>query len=468
VRIALGAVWHRVASLLLIENMMLFVLGAAGGMGLTIVTTRLMGRFPLPVDLPIELELSPDFRVLAFALCAALAIGLVFGLIPALQATRANVNARLRDGTAGAGARRSRLRNTLVVGQMALSLVLLVGSALFLRALDRGRRVDPGFDVNQVITLQLDAQSYGYDESRGREFFRSLAERAALLPGVTGASFAKSLPLSNTTQGDGVYVPGYVGPESEDPSGVGVNLATVDKDFFEVLRIPILRGRGFSAADDATGAKVVVLSETLAKRFWPDAEPIGRSIRVGSDTVTVVGVARTAKFKSLSEHDEPLLYLPLAQRYSPDRHLLVRSSANNLVTVESGLRKIVQDLDPSLSPPAITLAEATAIALLPQRVAALVTGVLGMVGLLLATVGLYGVVAYSTSQRAREMGMRMALGATRRDVVGLVLGEGMRLVLVGGVAGIVVSFLATRVLAQFLFGVSSLDAVAFVGGGIWT
>lgn len=452
-RSALGAARGRLVRQLLTETLLLFALGALGGFAIAVLATRAVERVPVPGDVPIALDLSPDLRVLAFALGIALLAGLLFGLAPALRAAGRDLGVRLREGGAGAGTRRGWLGDALVVGQLALSLVLLVAAGLFLRALDRGQRVDPGFDTAGVVTTALPTGSWGYDEEAGRAFFGRLRERVERLPGVSAVSTAGFLPLAMGSSGDDIEVDGVEAP---------IQYVNVDRGYFEVLRLPIVRGRPFDASDDERASRVAVVNETLARRHWPDGA-IGRTFRFRGEAVRVIGVARDAKYANLSESTPAFLYFPMAQAWNTTQTLLVRTDGD-AAAMAPALRAAVRELDPAVPPPTVTTLEReAAVVLLPQRIAALVTGVLGALGLVLAAVGLYGLMAYSAGRRTREIGIRMALGAHRADVLRLMVRHGVRLAATGVALGLLLAAAATRLLAQLLFGIDPLDAVTFAG-----
>lgn len=459
VRAALGAARGRLVRQLLTEILVLFVIGAVGGTAIAVAATASLERLSISASLPISLELSPDLRVLTFALGISLLTGLIFGLAPALQATDKDIAARVRDGSTGSGTRRTPLSNALVVGQMALSLLLLVSAGLFLRALDRGNRVESGFDASGVATAAFNAESWGYDEVKGRAFYAALRDRVAALPGVTSVSYAAFLPLTLQSNGTNVEMSGGDG---RDPSaGNSVRLAKVDADYFAALRIPLVAGRAFTSADDARSPTVAIVNETLARRFYPKQSPVGRTIGYHGDRVTIIGVSRDAKYSSLTEDMPPLVFLALAQNWESKQTLIVRTAADPLA-LGPAIDAAVRSLDPGLPRTATsTLRSQTGIVLVPQRVAAIVTGVLGGVGLLLATIGLYGVIAYSSTRRRHEIGIRLALGARSADVLRMIVRDGMRLTVAGVAIGLVLAALATRLLAKFLFGLSPLDAATF-------
>ncbi|MGH7656071.1 MAG: ADOP family duplicated permease [Gemmatimonadaceae bacterium] len=463
VRAALGARRGRLVRQLLTESLVLFVLGSAGGIAIAVVCTRALERLPLPDE--ISLDLSPDYRAIAFALVISLVAGVVFGLAPALQAARADIARRIREDAPSSGVRRTKMSSALIVGQLALSLLLLVAAGLFLRALERGNRIDPGFDASGVSVASLNTESWGYDSTKGRAFYRELRGRLEALPGITAVSFTNSVPL--TAQNSSTYITTNDGvgvtPGDAGGSRVRTGFFNVDADYFSVLRMPIVRGDPIGRKDDDRSGRVAVINETFANRVWPNANAVGRTFTYDSSKVTVIGVARDAKYAWLTDARAPFAYFPMAQAWDPREVVLVRSGmAPDRLAI--AMQRAVQSIDPGLPRPVVTtLREANSIVLLPQRVAAIVTGALGAIGLLMATVGLYGVISYSVNRRVREIGIRVALGARQADVLGMVVREGMRLA-VGGVAiGLVLAVAATRLMSSFLFSVSPLDLLTFVG-----
>jgi len=462
VRLALGAARGRLIRQLLTESVTLFLLGGATGTLIAVWGTRLLGRIDLPVDVPIALDLAPDLRALTVTMIVALLTGIGFGLAPALQASRLDFATTLRGDTSGGGRIRSRLRSSLIVGQVALSLVLLSASGLFVRALDRGRRIDPGFDVNNVATTALNVGTAGYNDARARTFYRELAARLAAMPGVSAVGYARVLPLSMNNTGVDISIDEYAPPGKSPGADFSVLIDDIDEGYLAVTRMPVVAGRNIRATDDSTAPRVAIVNRAFADHFWTGRDPIGRTFHLNRNTVTVVGVVPDSKFSKLNAAPEPFMYLPIAQHFDAGTNLLVRT-AGDPANIFAAIRREIRALDPQLPAPTLTtLRQATSVSLLPQRVAVAVTGVLGLLGLLLAAVGLYGVLAFSAAQRAAEIGIRLALGALRTDVVRLVVGEGMRLVGIGMAAGLALSLLATQALKPFLFGVSPLDPVTFV------
>ena len=454
VRTALGAGRSRLVRQLLTEILALFMLGALGGFVIAQLATAALERLPLPANIPVTLELSPDLRVLTFALGISLLTGLIFGLTPALQASRRDITSRLRNDSAGSGLRRTLTSRVLIVGQLALSLVLLVAAGLFIRALDKGQRIDAGFERAGVITASFEPESWGYDPARARAFYRTLLERVQGLPGTVAASYAGRLPLMMGSSPDDIKL--------DDGSDMGVHTAVVDADYFSVLRLPLMQGRAFRSADSEEGERVAIVNETLARRLSPDGRAIGRTFRFRNARTTIIGIARDAKYATLDETTPSFAYFPIAQQWQPGQVLLVRTAGDPQQFTP--IQQAVLSIDPSLPRPRMsTLQRATGIVLLPQHTAAIVTGALGGFGLLLAAVGLYGIMAFSAGRRTREIGIRMALGARRSTVLAMMIRDGLRLAAVGTIAGLILAAAATRLIAGWLFDISPLDASAFIG-----
>ncbi|HEX5214244.1 MAG TPA: ADOP family duplicated permease [Vicinamibacterales bacterium] len=456
IRAALGASRGRLIRQLLTETLVLFGLGAGGGLAVAWAGTAALERVPLPGDAALALELSPDARVVTFAIVVALAVGVLFGIGPALRGTKRHLSAAMRDGSAGA-TRRSRITHLLIVGQLAASMVLLATAALFARALDRGAVTDLGFNPAGVLSLRVNTESFGYDDARAAAFLTTLRERVTTIPGVTASAYASLLPLAETPANVTVTPRAAV---LTSPTELRVFTAGVGDGYFETLQIPLVAGRSFSTTEIANTADVAVVSETLSRRAWPGAAAVGSVLRVGSRAITVVGVARDTKHVSLDEPPAAFLYRPIALARPSAVTLLVRTQdrpAAAAMAVAAAMRAI----DPTLPRPAVTaFADDVGHALLPQRVAAVVTGILGAGGLTLAAIGLYGALAFAVGARTRELGVRRALGAREFDVVALVAWQGLRLAGAGIAIGLGLAFVATRALDAYLLGVSPLDPIA--------
>ena len=454
VRAALGAGRARLLRQLLTEILTLFAIGAGGGCLVAIGATQALEQIPLPANLPISLELSPDWRVFTFALGLSLLTGLVFGLAPALGVARRDMTARLRTDSLGSGVRQSRLGRGMIVAQVALSLVLLVAAGLFVRALGQGRQIDPGFEMTNVVTATLDSESWGYDEARARAFFRTLRERVQALDTVAAVSYTGRLPLMGGSSIDTVTI---------DGSDLVIHYTPVDAEYFATVGIAVTEGHPFDGSIDRGTPRVAIVNETLARRLAPGGSALGRTFRFRNEMTTVIGVARDAKYATLLERTPPFAYFPLAQVWHPAPTLIVRTTGAS-DRFAADLRHAVLSIDRNLPAPRIvTLKQATSIVLLPQQAGAIVTAVLGGIGLLLAAAGLYGIMAFSAGRRTREIGIRVALGAARSDVLRLMMGEGVRLGAIGIGVGLALAAATTRLMRNWLFGVSPLDVSTFAG-----
>ncbi len=460
VRLSLGASRRRLVRQLLTESALLALLGGSAGIAIAYGTADLLARFQPPLPVSVHLDARPDSAVLAFALLITLGTSLVFGLLPALQATRPGTADALKDAAgAGESRGRARLRRALVVAQVAVSVVLLAGAALFVRSLQAAQDVDPGLDPSGVIVASMDLTTQGYDDARREQFYDQLKTRLAALPGVTGVALAKDVPLGLGGGRTGTGVAGYQPAPGED---MEFHYNIVGPDYFDVLHVPVVRGRGFTPADRAGSQNVVVVNETFARRFWPGEDPVGKRLThfSGLEDLQVVGVARDGKYTSLGEDPTPYVYGAYLQE-PRDMVVHVRTSGDpgDLIPL---VRREVRTLDPRL--PILTLQpmeEVMAVSLLPQRIGAAALGLFAGLALLLSTVGLYGVVAYSVSRRTREIGVRVALGAGARDVVGLVVRQGLGVTAVGLGLGLVVAAGLATLAGGFLFGVPPVDPLAY-------
>jgi predicted permease len=468
-RIALGASRRRIAGLLLTESVLLGVVGGAAGLLLSFWTLDLLlSRFQAPAGIRPAL----DVAVLGYSLAVAVATGLLFGLAPAWRASRRSLAPSLRDQDAGPGVSRSRLQGALAVTQMALSLVLLAAAGLFLRSLQKAATVEVGLDrraAGSVLAISLDLETQGYSTDARRIFERTLLERVATFPGVAAVSFAEILPLGGRAIGEGLAPEG-----SESPSGeAGLTfLNTVSPGYFSTLGIPLVAGRDFSESDRPGAPLTVIVNEVAARRFWPGQNPLGKKLHVGAsrDLLEVVGVARQGKYVSLTERPRAFVYLPLPQRGAMfgATVLLVRSASASGAAMLGMVRDEVKRLDPRLPIfDARTLAESLDRQLADRRQGTFIVGILGALAVLLAAVGLYGVLAYAVSQRTREIGVRMALGAGRNDVLRQFLGMGVRLSAAGLGAGLLLSAGLTRLLSSLIFGVTPTDAATFAAVSIF-
>ena len=464
IRTALGAGRGRLVRQLLTETLTLFVLGGMGGTLVAAAGTGALERLPIPSDQGLSLELSPDVRVLLFSIAVSLAVGLLFGIVPALRSASRTPVALLRSSSAGGG-RRSWTSNALIVAQLTCSLVLLTTTGLFVRAVVAGASIDPGFDARRVALATFNTQSYGYDRDRGAAFFVALRQRLEHADGVESVTYADRVPLTMSNSGASVQVDG-TGKEGTERMRMRVEVGVVDRQYFETLGIRLLAGREFTPTDGPASTGVAIVNETFARRAWPGASPgsaAGRTFLSGGRPITIVGIAADSKYSTLNEPAIPFVYRPQAQMWSPGQMLFVRVSGDPAAAARI-IQEAIRSVDPLLPHTAVTtLAREAATALLPQRVAALITGVLGLAGLGLAAIGLYGLISYGVALRLREIGIRLALGASGADVVRMVLAQGLRLTALGACLGLAASAYATRLVQGYLLNVSPLDAAAFGG-----
>jgi len=469
VRVAIGAGRWRLIRQLLVETLLLFAAGAAAGLfvarAMTTVIVSLLPALPLPVDVSLPL----DGRALAFTAALSLLCALLSGLVPAVHASRIDVVPGLKSESTGSPGK-LRLRSAFVIGQVAFSLVLVVIAGLFVRALDRAAAIDPGFDRRGVELAVLDLSLGRYTDETGLAFGRDLIERVRQLRGVQAATLIRLVPLIGSRMGlGGIAVPGQLAPEGRRYFEADWNI--IETGYFDTMRATLVAGRDFAASDRQGTTRVAIISETAARRWFPGQDPIGKTInqqmgdRTADRPLTIVGVARDSKNQSLDEPLRPFVYVPFQQVYTPRVTIAARTTNGQRVAAE--LRRVVAAIDPKL--PVVTsetLEDYTSLPLLPQRLAASVSGSLGVVGLLLAAIGVYGLTAYVVSSRTREIGIHMALGAEPRDVLGMVLRQGLRLTISGASIGLVLAAVAGQVIASLLMGVAPVDPVTFAGASL--
>jgi macrolide transport system ATP-binding/permease protein len=463
IRLAIGASRARLVRQLMTESLFLSLVGGAVGFLIAFWTKDLITAlvpFGGGADGP---GAGIDARVLAFTFAISVVSGALFGLVPALQASRPDLVPTLKgEVTLPAGQRRFRinLRKVLVVLQVALSLFALITAGLFVRSLQKAKQVNPGFVSDNVLLMGFNMGREGYTEAQARQFHRQLLERLRTVPGIQSATLARNRPFGGGT-GRSVFIEGQEAP----PGGRGVIVQTnvVGPRFFETLGVPLLKGRDFTDADTDNAPLVVIINETMANRFWPNQDAVGQRFKFFGDKTyrEVAGVASDSKVNSLTEQRRPYVYIPLLQEYSPQVNLEVRT-AGDPKSMVTALRGEAQAIDPNISVLNVeTLNDRVDGSLRGERSQASLLGIAGLLALLLASVGLYGVMAYTVAQRTREIGIRMALGASRGDVFALVLKQGASLVSAGVVIGLVGAFAATRMLASSLFGVTAADPVTF-------
>ena len=465
IRQAMGASRLRILRQLLTESAVLALLSAGFGLLLAWLVGRMVLSLTPPSEFPLSFTTRIDGYVLGFTIAVALVTVLAFGLLPALQASRPDlVRAVKNEVSSEDPTRKSRLRSLLVIGQVALSVFLLVSATLFVRSLQNAHQIDIGFDPERVVIASVDVSLHGYDEVRGRNFYRDVQHRLEGLPGVQAVSLLEKVPFHIDPQRTRATPEGYVAPA--DGSEPLLDYSVAGPRYFETLSVPILRGRDFRDSDNQDSPKVAIINEALAKKFWPNEDPIGKRLLAVQEYRQIVGVVKMTKYRTLGEEPLPYLYLPFSQNYEPEMAILVRSSQNPAEVLRP-MREQIQSLDTELILfNVMPMQERLKMALLKARMGAYVFGTFGILALLLSTVGLYGVLSYSVRQRTREIGIRMALGASGQNVARLVVRQVMKLVLSGAVIGLLLSFAATKFMASQLYGVSTRDPIVFSGTAI--
>jgi macrolide transport system ATP-binding/permease protein len=461
VRLAIGASRSRVVRQLVTESVFLSAIGGGIGLLFAWVAIRFFEAAPPPPGaVPIAIDFAINQRVLAFSLALSFVTGIVFGAAPALKASRPALVPALKDAAAGGDERSRRLnaKKTLVIAEVALSLLLLLAAGLFIRSLQSAQAIDPGFDVDKLVSAPLNINLLRYTRGQGRDFYRQILERAESLPGVESATVARVALLSGGGRTLGFMVEG-------GDTTHGANANVIGPGFFKTLGIPLVTGRDFSDRDVDDSPPVVMLNETIVKMHFGGENPVGQRVRLDERGPwrEIVGVVRDSKDRSLGAIPLPTAYIPLAQNHETGMTLYVRTSVSPASLV-AGIRRAIQELEPNLPVPDIqTMAETIGTSLYAARLGAWLLGAFGGLALVLAAIGIYGVLSFSVSRRTREMGIRLALGAEARDVFLLVVRDGMLLVGAGIMVGLAGALASGRSLASFLYGVSTIDLPTFAG-----
>jgi predicted permease len=459
IRLSAGAGRGRLIRQLLTESLLLAVMGAAAGWALSMGATRAISRLELPLPVPVAFDFSPDLRVLAFTAGLSVLTGILFGLAPALRATRVDLVTALKDtGGALGGSRRFGLRNALVMTQVALSLVLLVGAGLFLRSLENASSIDIGFRTDNLLLMGVDPKLHGYSEEKSRRFFSELERRVAALPGVRSVSFVDVVPLSI-----GSSSTSYSAADGKDEKHTNADIFSVGSRYFETMGIPLRRGRDFTRGE---GSAVVLINELMAQRLFGNQDPIGREIRGGSRAFQVIGIVGNSKSRTLGEAPRACVYRSMGGDASRASSFFGISLLVKTAAAPGGLfhavRRQVEALDPDVAVfNSKTMQEHLSRALLIPRLCAALFGAFGVVGLALAGVGLYGMMSYSVRCRTREIGIRMALGARAGAVLRMVARQALALVAAGLLAGLAAAWALSRFIAGMLYGIDAADALTF-------
>jgi predicted permease len=467
VRLSVGASRGRLIQQLLTESVLIALAGGALGSLFALwsfqsIAVYVLSRLPSGIP-PLVIDATPDLRVFWFALVLTFVTGIIFGLTPAIQASRPDLNVALKEDSAGSGRRSGGfLRNALVGVQVAVCMVLLISAGLLLRGLYAAQTVDPGFEYKNISVVSFDLRGQGYDDAKGAVFQKLVQDRIGSLPGVDRVAEVSVPPLSAGSFGTIFTLPGQ-----EQRHRTEYN--PVSPEYFSVVGIPIVRGRTFTVAETQGAPNAVIVTESTARRFWPGEDPIGKTLTMGMGknqrgTFEIIGVAKDAQVSRVGETDTVYLYTPAGPNEQRGAQVLVRS-ALDFASIAAGIRTMMQGLDPNLVVNVNRLEDNLDFWRSISRLAAGLSGSLGALALLLASIGVYGVVSYGVSRRLRELGIRMVLGADARGMLAMVLRQAMRPVLAGAAIGAIACAGVSRILSGILFGVSALDPVAFVLAG---
>jgi predicted permease len=463
-RAALGATRGRLIRQLLTESLLLAALGCIGGVILGIAASRALGSISLNSALPFVLDFRFDWRVFAYALGAAVLTGILVGITPALRASRADLNDILHEGGRTSTAGRQRFRNALVAGQVAGSLMLLIVAGLFVRSLEKAQHADLGFNPSHVLNASIDPHEAGYGEAQAREFQKTLLDRARALPGVKSASLALSVPMSYESYYNQLTIEGFEERPGDQIPAAGYN--GVSPGYFETTGIPLAEGRDFQDSDTQNSQRVAIVNENFAHLYWPGKDPLGRyfgALGETAHTIEVVGVVKNSRDSDIFTNNDPFFYVPIAQRYKPVVTLQLRAAASPEALAPEVI-EMIHSMEPAMpvfDVQTMTYALGGVNGFLMFQFAAAMAAALGFLGLVLALVGVYGVISYAVSQRTHEIGIRIALGAEPGQILKMILGRGLMIVGIGVMGGILAAGAMAKVVGNFLFGVAPFDPLTY-------
>ena len=466
IRAALGAGHGRLVRQYLTESLLLALLGGGAGLLLGSWAAGILGSLRLGSELPITFDFHPDATVYLFALGAVLLTGLIVGILPALRAARTNVITVLHEGGRGSssGPRRQLARNALVVAQVAGSLVLLIVAGLFIRSLDKAQKINLGFNPDHVLNLSVDVAQIGYKEPRGRVVYRDMESRIRALPGVESVAQGFTTPMSLISTGDRLTIENHPLEPGQQPPDVSYNMVTAG--YFDTLQIPLLRGRKFADTDREKAPLVAVVNQTMSKKFWPNEDALGRRFSLKGPQgpfMEVVGIVQDGKYQDVTEDPQPYFYVPFEQSYMSIRTIHVRTSVppeTLALQIESQIHELAPDV-PVTQVQTMTQSLQGANGFFFFRFGAQITAVMGLLGLILAVVGIYSVVSYAAAQRTQEIGIRVAMGAAPRDILKMVLRQGLGVVGIGLALGVVIALAGTQLMGSLIVGIKASDPLTF-------
>ncbi|HKW33975.1 MAG TPA: ABC transporter permease [Candidatus Acidoferrum sp.] len=466
IRAALGASQGRLIRQYLVESLLLALLGGGAGLVLASWASGFLSSLSLGTDLPLRFDFRPDARVYLFALAAVLFTGLFVGIMPALRAARSNVSSVLHEGGRGSssGPRRQFARNTLVVAQVAGSMLLLIVAGLFFRSLEKAEKINLGFNPDHVLDLSLDVEQVGYKEPQARAAYRDIDKRIGALPGVQSTAEAFIVPMGYVSANDRTWIQEHPYSAGQQPAEVSYNQVT--PSYLDTLQMQLIRGRKFSDADSEKAPPVAIIDETMAKKFWPDEDALGKHFGIkgaNGPFMEVVGIVQDAKIQSPTANPQAFYYVPFEQSYNSLRTIHVRTSVppeSLALQIQSAIHEVVPDV-PITQVKTMNEALQGANGFFLFRFGAQLTSTMGLLGLILAVVGIYSVVSYAAAQRTQEIGIRVAMGASPHDILKMVLRQGLTVVGVGLIVGLALAFAGTRVMAGLIIGIKPTDPLTF-------